>query len=312
MSSSVMKYSGAATDGAAALPVRRPLRSRPGSGRASVWCAATPAAARSTSMPARPSRVGIRSTWLVGVVMPPAIGCDAGAAHDERDVCRFVERVAPLLLQAAVGAEQVAMVGREHDDRVVGHARRLQRVEDPPDRLVDDLVEVVVELAVRQVERLVGDHLWPHRLEQLLARGPAGERVGLRGRLGDVGHGVVDTARNRAATCTARRRTRCRAGSRTRRPRATVRRWRPAPARRTTRRPARRTRRRGPCHSRTSPRHGLHGRSTRRTRTGSTDPPCGTPPPRGRSRRPSSSDAITPSWLPGISRSAWLTCHLPR
>ena len=28
--------------------------------------------------------------------------------------------------------------------------------------------------------------------------------------------------------------------------------------------------------------------------------------------RPSSSDAITPSWLPGISRSAWLTCHLPR
>ena len=43
------------------------------------------------------------------------------------------------------------MIGREDHDRVVGHARRLQRVEDPPDRLIDDLVQVVVELPVRQV-----------------------------------------------------------------------------------------------------------------------------------------------------------------
>ena len=156
--------------------------------------------------------------------MPPATGAIAGAAHDQRDVGGLVERVAPLLLQAAVRAEQVAVVGGEHDDRVVGHARRLERVEDPADRLVDDLVQVVVEPAVGQIGGLVGEHLRPHLLELLLARGPPGERVapataprGCRARCRRL-------ARSRAAARRGHRRTRCRAGSRTTRPRATARR----------------------------------------------------------------------------------------
>ena len=51
-----------------------------------------------------------------------------------------------------------------------------ERVEDPTDRLVDDLVEVVVELPIGQVGGLLGDHLRPERLELLLAgRRPANE-----------------------------------------------------------------------------------------------------------------------------------------
>ena len=74
----------------------------------------------------------------------------------------------------------------------------------------------------------------------------------------------------------------------------------PARARRTARPPARRTRRRARCRSRTSPRRGARGRSTRRTRTGRAGRPCGRPRPPRRSASPSSSEAIRPSWLPGI------------
>ena len=112
-------------------------------------------------MPARPISVGIRSTWLVGVVIPPALGRDAGTAHEQRDAGGFVERVAPLLLETAVRAEQVAVIGGEHDDGVVGHPRRCERVEDPPDGLIDQLVQVVVEAAVGHVGGLLGDHLRP-------------------------------------------------------------------------------------------------------------------------------------------------------
>ena len=88
------------------------------------------------------------------MVIPPGDGGDAGAGDQQRDADRLVERVVPLLLQSAVGAEQVAVVGGEHDDRVVGHARRVERVEDPADRLIDELVQVVVEAAVGDVGRL--------------------------------------------------------------------------------------------------------------------------------------------------------------
>ena len=42
-------------------------RSRPTSGRASVWSTCSSASASSWSMPASPSSVGIRSAWLVGM-----------------------------------------------------------------------------------------------------------------------------------------------------------------------------------------------------------------------------------------------------
>ena len=87
--------------------------------------------------------------------------------------------------------EKVAVIGGEHDDGVVGHPRGLERVEDPPDGLIDHLEQVVVETAVGDVGGLLGDHLRPQRLELLLARRAAGERVALRWRLGDVGHRVV-------------------------------------------------------------------------------------------------------------------------
>ena len=100
----------------------------------------------------------------------------------------------------------------------------VERVEDPPDRLVDQLVQVVVEAPVREVGGLLVEHLRPHGLELLLARRPSRERVGLRRRFGNLGHGVVGRRRTRAAAPTVRRRTRCRAGSRTTPPRATARR----------------------------------------------------------------------------------------
>ena len=49
-----------------------------------------------------------------------------GPGDQQRHPGGLVEGVAPLLHQAAVGAEQVAVVGGEHHDGVVGHARRLE------------------------------------------------------------------------------------------------------------------------------------------------------------------------------------------
>ena len=83
------------------------------------------------------------------------------------------------------------MVGGEDHDGVVRHARGIQRVQDAADRLIDQLVQVVVQAPVGDVGRLLGDHLRPQRLERLLARRAPCERVALRRCLGDVGHGVV-------------------------------------------------------------------------------------------------------------------------
>ena len=56
---------------------------------------------------------------------------------------------------------------------------------------VDHLVQVVVEAPVRLVGRLLVEHGRPGLRERLLARGPPGEGVRLRRRLGDVGQRVV-------------------------------------------------------------------------------------------------------------------------
>jgi hypothetical protein len=53
---------------------------------------------------------------------PTVDGRDVESAHKQRYVGGLVERVAPLLLKAAVRAEQVTVVRGEHDDGVVGHA----------------------------------------------------------------------------------------------------------------------------------------------------------------------------------------------
>ena len=109
----------------------------------------------------------------------------------ERDADRLVERVVPLLHQAAVRPEQVAMVGGAHDDRVVAEPGVVERLEDAFDRAVDELVQVVVEAPVREIRRLVPQDPRPGLLELLLAARPSRERVRLRRRLGDLGHGVV-------------------------------------------------------------------------------------------------------------------------
>jgi hypothetical protein len=53
---------------------------------------------------------------------PARSGSHPWAFDQEGDPDGLVEGVVPLLLHPAVGAEQVAVVGGEHDDGVVGHA----------------------------------------------------------------------------------------------------------------------------------------------------------------------------------------------
>ena len=149
------------------------------------------AAARSTSMPARPSSVGSRSTWLVGVCTPSGVAATPGPRTSERDADGLVVGVVPLLHQAAVGTDQVAVVGGEDDHGVLGHARLLQRLEDAADGPVDQLVQVVVEPPVGLVGRLLVEHGRPRLDERLLAGRPPGEGVRLRRRLGDGGQRVV-------------------------------------------------------------------------------------------------------------------------
>ena len=179
----------------------------------------------------------------------------------------------------------------------------VERVEDPPDRLVDQLVQVVVEAAVGHVGGLLGEHLRPEPHELLLARA-----AGLR--------------TSRTATAPRRSRARCRRADRTR---GAARRDHPANAMSwgftndatASHGPSSRD-----CgqlaeqlddllgehavadraRSRTWRRRGARGRSTPRTRTGRADRPCGTPRPRRRWRVPSSSEAMRLSWVPGIEQ----------
>ena len=76
------------------------------------------ASAASWSMPATPSSVGIRSAWLVGMSSSRAPSAQR-TGQDERDVERLLIGDVPLLVHAAVGALHVAVVGAEHDDRVL-------------------------------------------------------------------------------------------------------------------------------------------------------------------------------------------------
>ena len=128
---------------------------------------------------------------------PTGRGNDSWSFDEQRNADCLVERVVPLLLHTAVGAQQVAMVGGEHDDRVIGHARVVERLKDPADGLIDQLVEVVVEASIRHVDGLLGDHLRPE-LEELLLASSAGD------------------PRSRSARGPRRCRARCRQGARTR------------------------------------------------------------------------------------------------
>ena len=66
ISSSVTKRIGS-IDGRSPVPRMSPERSRPTKGRASVWVAATRWRASVELMLARPSNVGSKSAWLVGM-----------------------------------------------------------------------------------------------------------------------------------------------------------------------------------------------------------------------------------------------------
>ena len=83
------------------------------------------------------------------------------------------------------------MVGGEHHDGVVGHARRVERFEDAPDRLIDQLLQRVVEAPVPLVGLLLVDHLPPELGPLLLTGRAARERVGLRRRFGNRRHRVI-------------------------------------------------------------------------------------------------------------------------
>ncbi len=95
------------------------IRLRPGSGCTSENDSASTAAVDSTSMPAAASSVGTRSTWEVGDVTTPAVGGPlADAGDDEGHPSGLVVEVEPLLVQAAVRAEQVTVIGGAHQNGV--------------------------------------------------------------------------------------------------------------------------------------------------------------------------------------------------
>ena len=90
--------------------------------------------------------------------------------------------------------EQVAVVGREHDDGVVGEAARVELVEDAHDRGVDQHVQVVVEPPVLEVGVLRVQELaaTPHGTARWQSGRPANESDcdGASGIVGDrVGDG---------------------------------------------------------------------------------------------------------------------------
>ena len=259
-------------------------------------------------------RVGIRSTWLVGRVDPAFLRRDARTLHDHRHADRLVVGVAPLLLHAAVRAEHVAVVGGEHHDGVVGHARRVERFEDPPDRLIDQLVQGVVEAPVRHVGLLLVDHLPPDAWSIAPDR-PGGLRTSRTATALRESSGTVSSGGGNFQSLirTARRTTAMSCGIHERRDRE------PRPVAARLRELAEELdhllREHAVAHRAAvglASRRAAHGRSTRRTRTGRAGRPCGRPRPPRRSAFPSSSEAIRPSWLPGMSRSARETCHLPR
>ena len=104
----------------------------------------------------RRQQVGVAGD--LGQALPP--GEQRLVVHDERHVRGLLIHAVPLLVHAAVRAEQVPVVGGEEDDRVLRHVRvRVQRVEHPLDLVVHVLLELVVEAPVLLEVR--------HRLENL-------------------------------------------------------------------------------------------------------------------------------------------------
>ena len=69
----------------------------------------------------------------------------ARVAHDQRHVERRVEPAE--LVHEEVVAEHLAVVGRHHDDRALGLARRVEVVEDPAELVVDLGLHAVVRRA---------------------------------------------------------------------------------------------------------------------------------------------------------------------
>ena len=114
----------------------------------------------------------------------------ADAGDDERHPGGLVVEVEPLLVQPAVGAEQLAVVGGAHQHRVVGAAFG-DGAADPVDRRVDLGVQPVVEVAVALRVALVG----PADGRRRAVAGVVGlaERD-LRGRLGRRSSSAVGAA----------------------------------------------------------------------------------------------------------------------
>ena len=75
-------------------------------------------------MPAADSSVGTTSTCEVGVdsTTRAVVGRAADTGDHERHAGRLLVEVEPLLVQPAVGAEQLAVIGGEHEHRVVRRA----------------------------------------------------------------------------------------------------------------------------------------------------------------------------------------------
>ena len=104
-------------------------------------------------MPAAASSVGTRSTCDVGAVDRPRRWSAVPIAGDgEGHPGRLVVEVEPLLVQAAVGAQQFAVVGGEHQHGV-GRAAVGDGPPDLVDRRVDLGVQPVVEVAVPPASR---------------------------------------------------------------------------------------------------------------------------------------------------------------
>ena len=265
-------------------------------------------------MPARPSSVGIRSTWLVGV------GDPAGDRAPRRGPAPAAGRGWPRRRRCTTSACRPPWAPSrspwsEVNTTIVSSAmpEASQRVEDPPDGLIDQLVQVVVEPPVGEVGglRRRSSAATASLNCSWHAGRPANESAcdGASGMSGTVSSGglepeeqLVETAGEGDVVRVHER------GHRQPRPVA---------------------RRLGQLAEQLDhllgehavahgaavglgARRGARGRSSRRTRTGRAGRPCGRPrPPRGsgrrRRRRPSG-----PRGCPGIARSAWLTCHLPR
>ena len=107
--------------GSCCSPVRNGDRSAPSTGSG-------------TGRPANPSRVGMTSMTLIGCLDPGALRHGPRIADDKRHLDCLVPR--PLFLVETVRPVHVAMVRREHDDRVVRQSQFGNGVEETLELIV--------------------------------------------------------------------------------------------------------------------------------------------------------------------------------